>query len=149
MFGSQLKLYISNRQSFNHSLLKHLSATAKNMYVLSFCALWSSMMVFNIIKLFIADLSFLPAYCISVILLLLFHSVLFQLIHLPLICFSYYFILLFTSSSITLSLSLSGSLVFSSILYSEYYSGISDLFSNLVPLVFVTFFQYLYSLKYL
>ena len=148
MFGSQLKLYISNRQSFNHSLLKHLSATAKNMYVLSFCALWSSMMVFNIIKLFIADHSFLPAYCISVILLLLSHSVLFQLIHKPLICFSYYFILLFISSSITLSLSLSGSFVFSSILYSEYYSGISDLFSNLVPLVFVMFFQYLYSLKY-
>ena len=64
------------------------------------------------------------------------------------ICFSYYFILLFISSSITLSLSLSGSFVFSSILYSEYYSGISDLFSNLVPLVFVMFFQYLYSLKY-
>ena len=54
--------YISNRQSFNHSLLKHLTASAKNMYVLCFCALWFSMMVFIIIKLSIADLSFLTFY---------------------------------------------------------------------------------------
>lgn len=36
LFGSWPKLYICNRQSFNQSLLKHLTASTKNMYVCVF-----------------------------------------------------------------------------------------------------------------
>ena len=39
VLGSEPKLYISSRQSFNHSLSKHLTASAKDLYVFCFCAL--------------------------------------------------------------------------------------------------------------